>query len=188
MGLAAELLASKRVRRSGRRLPISPPVGHPLFGRQIDSSAEPRHPKESNRCWARVDGPRLGQHPLRSECRVIGCCHHLSNKNRPPSRRASDASVCENSNWSTRRPWLRRCTCAGRGQRSCGPRAPDRRCLSPHAPDMDIDTVLRTAIREMGTALGMPRIEVRLGKELLSPNNGLQQDGASHHRCSSKRE
>jgi GAF domain-containing protein len=27
---------------------------------------------------------------------------------------------------------------------------------------LDVDTVLRTAIREMGTALGIPRVEVRM--------------------------
>jgi GAF domain-containing protein/HAMP domain-containing protein len=34
---------------------------------------------------------------------------------------------------------------------------------------LDIDTVLRTAVREIGTAMGIPRIEVRLGKGIAQP-------------------
>jgi GAF domain-containing protein len=43
---------------------------------------------------------------------------------------------------------------------------------------LDIDTVLRTAVREMGVALGIPRIEVRLGKGVVQPEEGQQQTGA----------
>jgi GAF domain-containing protein len=43
---------------------------------------------------------------------------------------------------------------------------------------LDIDTVLRTAVREMGVALGIPRIEVRLGKGVVQPEHGPQQMGA----------
>jgi GAF domain-containing protein len=37
---------------------------------------------------------------------------------------------------------------------------------------LDVDTVLQTAIREMGATLGIPRVEVRLGGEATQPNEG----------------
>jgi GAF domain-containing protein len=42
---------------------------------------------------------------------------------------------------------------------------------------LDVDTVLRTAIREMGVALGIPRIEVRLGKGVIRPEEDRQGNG-----------
>jgi GAF domain-containing protein len=42
---------------------------------------------------------------------------------------------------------------------------------------LDIDTVLRTAVREMGIALGLPRIEVRLGKGAAQPDGGRPDKG-----------
>ena len=45
---------------------------------------------------------------------------------------------------------------------------------------LDIDTVLRTAVREMGMALGIPRIEVRLGKEVAQREDGHQQHETGH--------
>jgi GAF domain-containing protein len=42
---------------------------------------------------------------------------------------------------------------------------------------LDVDTVLRTAVREIGTAMGIPRIEVRLGKGM----SGLKEKADAGH-------
>jgi GAF domain-containing protein/HAMP domain-containing protein len=41
---------------------------------------------------------------------------------------------------------------------------------------LDVDTVLQAAIREMGAALGIPRIEVRLGREMPRSGNGRDRE------------
>jgi GAF domain-containing protein/HAMP domain-containing protein len=47
---------------------------------------------------------------------------------------------------------------------------------------LDVETVLQTAIREMGSALGIPKIEVRLGRQLARPGDGRDEgkEGNGH--------
>jgi hypothetical protein len=42
---------------------------------------------------------------------------------------------------------------------------------------LDVETVLKTAIREMGAALGIPKVEVRLGGAVIQPLSPKQTSG-----------
>lgn len=142
-----------------------------------DSSAEAQAPEGVQSLLARVGGRGLVNIPLRVNGRVIGFVTIYRTRTgsfSSASMRLYETLVDQASVAAERVRVLD----------EAKDRAARERLIADVSAHMrqtwDIDTVLRTAIREMGTALGIPRIEVRLGKGVAQPKHGLQQDGASH--------